>query len=388
MKKAIKISIPEPCHEDWAKMTPTEKGKFCSVCTKEVFDFTETSDEESVKRVTQGKNLCGRFKKSQLDREVKLERKSSNSLLPYAASLLMPLSMMASEVKNNSEIEKPLISLGIGSHPVKSIIYVSGYVTDADGNPVRNAEVVMLEKGDWVRTDAQGFYSLKCVSGSTLFVKKGDLRSQDYTLGTKNERVDFSLIPEVKTTIVTVGKIASVEITQGEIEEIVISEIAEVEEEIKEEQQDSTKVTIKGTVTDDMNMPLPGANVIIKGTSIGTQTDFDGNYEIKAEPNQTIVFSYLGFIDKEILVSNISNNVDVKMDAYYLGGLVGYVIVSEVSEQVVVDPYQSNSYYDEEQRENREKRRAYAEKENAFKKVKADRKKAARLLKRSQKKDK
>ncbi|HAT66527.1 MAG TPA: hypothetical protein DCS66_18350 [Flavobacteriaceae bacterium] len=246
----------------------------------------------------------------------------------------------------------------------------------------------MLEKGDWVRTDAQGFYSLKCVSGSTLFVKKGDLRSQDYTLGTKNERVDFSLIPEVKTTIVTVGKIASVEITQGEIEEIVISEIAEVEEEIKEEQQDSTKVTIKGTVTDDMNMPLPGANVIIKGTSIGTQTDFDGNYEIKAEPNQTIVFSYLGFIDKEILVSNISNNVDVKMDAYYLGGLVGYVIVSEVSEQVVVDPYQSNSYYDEEQRENREKRRAYAEKENAFKKVKADRKKAARLLKRSQKKDK
>tara|TARA_R100001132_G_C3270397_1_gene92581 strand:+ start:922 stop:2088 length:1167 start_codon:yes stop_codon:yes gene_type:complete len=388
MKKAIKISIPEPCHEDWAKMTPTEKGKFCSVCTKEVFDFTETSDEELVKRVTQGKNLCGRFKKSQLDREVKLERKSSNSLLPYAASLLMPLSMMASEVKNNSEIEKPLISLGIGSHPVKSIIYVSGYVTDADGNPVRNAEVVMLEKGDWVRTDAQGFYSLKCVSGSTLFVKKGDLRSQDYTLGTKNERVDFSLIPEVKTTIVTVGKIASVEITQGEIEEIVISEIAEVEEEIKEEQQDSTKVTIKGTVTDDMNMPLPGANVIIKGTSIGTQTDFDGNYEIKAEPNQTIVFSYLGFIDKEILVSNISNNVDVKMDAYYLGGLVGYVIVSEVSEQVVVDPYQSNSYYDEEQRENREKRRAYAEKENAFKKVKADRKKAARLLKRSQKKDK
>ncbi|MBW2938206.1 carboxypeptidase-like regulatory domain-containing protein [Aureisphaera sp. CAU 1614] len=246
----------------------------------------------------------------------------------------------------------------------------------------------MLEKGDWVRTDAQGFYSLKCVSGSTLFVKKGDLRSQDYTLGTKNERVDFSLIPEVKTTIVTVGKIASVEITQGEIEEIVISEIEEVEEEILEEKQNSSKVVIKGTVTDEMNMPLPGANVIVKGTANGTQTDFDGNYEIELEANQTISFSYLGYDTKEITVSNISNTIDVKMDAYYLGGLVGYVIVSEVSEQVVVDPYQSNSYYDEEQRENREKRRAYAEKENAFKKVKADRKKAARLLKRSQKKDK
>ncbi len=390
MKKAIKISIPEPCHEDWATMTPTEKGKFCSVCTKEVFDFTETSDEELVKRVTQGKNLCGRFKKSQLDREVKLERKSKNSLLPYAASLLMPLSMMASEVKNDSStIEKPFVSLGIGSNPIKSIIFVTGYVTDENGNPLQNAEVVILEKGNWVRTDEHGFYSLKCVSGSTLFVKKGELRSQDVILGSKNERVDITLIPEVRTISVTVGKIASVEKPESDLTEILNNRAPvcglDTIENIKK--QDSTNVTIKGTVTDENNIPLPGANVIVKGTSMGTQTDFDGNYKIEVESNQTLMFSYLGYVTKEVVVSNISNSINLAMEPSHdiLGELIVIAGGISVSEKVVVDPYQSDSYYDEEQRENREKRRAYAEKENAFKKVKAARGKATRLLKRTSK---
>ena len=66
MKKTIVINIPEPCHEDWAKMTATQKGKFCSVCTKEVFDLTSKTDEELVKILTENKNTCGRVKKSQL----------------------------------------------------------------------------------------------------------------------------------------------------------------------------------------------------------------------------------------------------------------------------------------------------------------------------------
>ncbi|MDO1499023.1 carboxypeptidase-like regulatory domain-containing protein [Winogradskyella maritima] len=37
--------------------------------------------------------------------------------------------------------------------------------------------------------------------------------------------------------------------------------------------------TISGTVRDDIDQPLPGANVLVKGTTIGTQTDFDGNFQ-------------------------------------------------------------------------------------------------------------
>ena len=40
--------------------------------------------------------------------------------------------------------------------------------------------------------------------------------------------------------------------------------------------------TISGTVSDNSGMPLPGVNIIVKGTTNGTQTDFDGNYSISA----------------------------------------------------------------------------------------------------------
>lgn len=70
--------------------------------------------------------------------------------------------------------------------------------------------------------------------------------------------------------------------------------------------------TITGTVTDDTNLPLPGANVIIKGTNSGTQTDFDGNYSISANVGQTLVFSYVGFQTQEVKVGS-KNTVNVTM---------------------------------------------------------------------------
>lgn len=52
--------------------------------------------------------------------------------------------------------------------------------------------------------------------------------------------------------------------------------------------------TITGSVTDQNEVPLPGVSVIILGTSTGTQTDFDGNYAIRASEGQVLQFSYLG----------------------------------------------------------------------------------------------
>lgn len=67
--KKHKISIPEPCHEDWNKMTPNDNGRFCMSCSKTVVDFTSMLPEEIQHFFIQNKNekICGRFKKSQLD---------------------------------------------------------------------------------------------------------------------------------------------------------------------------------------------------------------------------------------------------------------------------------------------------------------------------------
>ncbi|WP_186826855.1 SusC/RagA family TonB-linked outer membrane protein [Seonamhaeicola algicola] len=67
------------------------------------------------------------------------------------------------------------------------------------------------------------------------------------------------------------------------------------------------KITIKGIVTDENGVPLPGANILEKGTSNGTQTDFDGNYTLNVEnTNAILVVSYLGYVTKEIPVNNKS----------------------------------------------------------------------------------
>jgi TonB-linked SusC/RagA family outer membrane protein len=71
--------------------------------------------------------------------------------------------------------------------------------------------------------------------------------------------------------------------------------------------------TISGTVSDELG-PLPGANVLVKGTTNGTQTDFDGNYTLDdVEDGATLVFSYVGFKTVEVPVEGQST-IDVTME--------------------------------------------------------------------------
>ena len=67
---------------------------------------------------------------------------------------------------------------------------------------------------------------------------------------------------------------------------------------------------ITGVVTDAGNgEPLPGVNILVKGTNTGTTTDFDGKYSIKANPGQVLVFSYVGYntVEKKVGSSNVIN---------------------------------------------------------------------------------
>ena len=71
---------------------------------------------------------------------------------------------------------------------------------------------------------------------------------------------------------------------------------------------------VSGNVTDNDNLPLPGVNVVVKGTTVGTQTDFDGNYTINTTSGDALIFSYLGQKTVEIAVG-ASSTINVKMEA-------------------------------------------------------------------------
>ncbi|MEP2935409.1 MAG: mucoidy inhibitor MuiA family protein [Gilvibacter sp.] len=68
---------------------------------------------------------------------------------------------------------------------------------------------------------------------------------------------------------------------------------------------------ITGTVVDDSGLPLPGVNVIESGTSNGTQTDFDGNYQLMVQGGRSLVFSYVGFEPATIPI--YTGNINIKL---------------------------------------------------------------------------
>lgn len=88
--------------------------------------------------------------------------------------------------------------------------------------------------------------------------------------------------------------------------------------------------TISGTVT-EAGLPLPGVNVIVKGTTRGTQTDFDGKYSIKAKAGEVLEFSFLGMKTKTATVG-AANTINMVMEEN-----------SEKLEELIIEGYRNTS---------------------------------------------
>ncbi len=71
--------------------------------------------------------------------------------------------------------------------------------------------------------------------------------------------------------------------------------------------------TISGTVSDFEGLPLPGVNILVEGTTTGTQTDFDGNYSISASEGQGLLFTYIGQKDVRVVVG-ASSTISIQME--------------------------------------------------------------------------
>lgn len=84
---------------------------------------------------------------------------------------------------------------------------------------------------------------------------------------------------------------------------------------------------IKGQITDETGMPVPGASIFVKGTQNGTSSDIDGNYQISAGPNATLVFSFVGYVSQEVVTGG-RTSINVQLAPS-----------SEVLEEVVVVGY-------------------------------------------------
>ncbi|WP_290271761.1 SusC/RagA family TonB-linked outer membrane protein [Algibacter miyuki] len=94
--------------------------------------------------------------------------------------------------------------------------------------------------------------------------------------------------------------------------------------------------TISGVISDGSGLPLPGATVLLKGTSTGTSSDFDGRYSLKANTGGTLVVSFVGYASTEVKVGQ-SNTVNVTMqeDAAALEEVVIVAYGTQTRESIV-----------------------------------------------------
>lgn len=98
------------------------------------------------------------------------------------------------------------------------------------------------------------------------------------------------------------------------------------------------EIAVSGTVTDQAGLPIPGVNVLVKGTTGGTQTDFDGKFKISAKQGEKLVFSFLGMKTQEL---SAASNLKVKMsdDALELEGVIVNSLGVEVKKNQMASSY-------------------------------------------------
>ena len=84
--------------------------------------------------------------------------------------------------------------------------------------------------------------------------------------------------------------------------------------------------TISGVVSDNDGLPLPGATVLIQGTTTGVTTDFDGNFSINASEGQILEFSFVGYETVVVTVGS-SNVINISLS---LGTQLEEVIVTSL----------------------------------------------------------
>ncbi|MCE3279741.1 MAG: hypothetical protein K0S44_1932 [Bacteroidetes bacterium] len=131
----LKISIPKPCHENWNKMTPNEKGAFCGKCAKTVIDFTKKSTEE-IKNYflsSTGTKTCGRFLNDQLsDPKDKISLNIPLHLLPrklsFNKAFVFAVFIVFGTTLFSCSTQKGEIIGKIESHITDTVIEIDGLI--------------------------------------------------------------------------------------------------------------------------------------------------------------------------------------------------------------------------------------------------------------------
>ena len=243
--KQINISVPEPCSEDWGKMLPEERGRFCMSCQKVVVDFTAMSDEQLLKYFIEHRSarICGRFYGSQLDRPLVIPQKKYwySSINKRVAAVFIAVQAMLFNVRAYAMPQSNIEIVDGTQTQGDKITAITGRVVDyLTKEPVVGVKVIIEGTDYYAITDIKGGFAISVkessVSGrlkisvvehtkggsSTYWSEEGtlyELANKNFTMykypqGVMNEVV----IKDYKAPYITIGEAPAQKLTVNRCE--------------------------------------------------------------------------------------------------------------------------------------------------------------------------
>jgi CarboxypepD_reg-like domain/Secretion system C-terminal sorting domain len=177
----LQLSIPEPCHQNWHEMNPTQQGRFCNACAKEVIDFSTMSDSEVLGYFSSIKNekVCGRAYPDQLDRAITMPKEIKKAKFwywNYAAMFFLFFSKMTMKAQAQGQVitvpvKKDACTVlqgKVGGLAINNTKVVAGKITDKDDNPVSFASIKIKGANTGVSASDNGEFSITGVTKNTI----------------------------------------------------------------------------------------------------------------------------------------------------------------------------------------------------------------------------
>ncbi len=159
---SIQLFIPEPCHENWDAMTPTDQGRYCQSCAKEVIDFGCMSDAEIIAFLDKKQgSICGNFMNTQLERPITAVRRKSLSFR-YFFQFFIPAFMFAQKARAQGKIV--YAGVKIENHAEQSVSgnFTAGVIRDAKTRlPLTGVTVKIKGRSIGIQTDSAGMFRIQ-----------------------------------------------------------------------------------------------------------------------------------------------------------------------------------------------------------------------------------
>ncbi len=200
MKKELYIQIPEPCHEDWSKMTPVDQGRYCQSCCKEVVDFSAMTDQEIISFLSKPRGkTCGNFSSDQLNRIItEPATPAKKKFWAMMLSFLVPL-FVFNKAKSQFRAKKAVDTVQTSTSTLKRAmlgkvavsnckietefrgdtiinetqpgILIHGKISDTAGNPITFASIEIIGKNKGTAADANGEFNIQINEAKTVQVR-------------------------------------------------------------------------------------------------------------------------------------------------------------------------------------------------------------------------